>query len=128
MVEVNDIMLGNYITLKEVKLDEYLTQEPKIIKVDSIYFDVLAPEIYLINGYTLKFYDPILITEEWLTNFNFNYYQKFDEWFENPDQTGFCIYRNYETGNWYCDSTDIMYVHELQNIFRMKRKIDLFIN
>ena len=49
MVEVNDIMLGNYIVLKEIKLDEYLTQEPKIIKVDSIYFDVLATDIYLIN-------------------------------------------------------------------------------
>lgn len=128
MVEVSDIMLGNYIILKEVKIDEYITQDPKIVKVDSLYFDILSPDIYLINGYTVGFYDPIMITEDWLTKFNFNYYQKFDEWYENPDQSGFYISRNYENGYWSCGSVDIQYVHELQNIFRMKRKLDLFID
>jgi len=128
MIEVNDIMIGNYISLKEIKIDEYLTHEPRVIRVDSIYFDVLFPEIYLINGYVLRFYDPIIITEDWLISLNFNYCQKFDEWFETPDQTGIVISRNYENGHWYFNSISIQYVHELQNLFRMENKINLLID
>jgi len=118
MVNINDIMLGNYI----------IQRDHKIIKVDSIYFDILENDKYLINGDELKLYDPIIITEDWLIEFDFHYDKNFDEWFENDDYTGFSISRDYENGRWICsNSIDISYLHELQNIFRIERKNNLSI-
>lgn len=110
---------------KEVEIDEYLKGESRVIKVDSIYFDAIDPSLYLVNGHPCEFYNPILITEEWLMELGFNYSYEFDEWFENPDDSGFMMVRNYETGKWSNGSVDILYIHELQNLYKMKRGIKL---
>ena len=119
MIEVRQIMIDNLIMQKEVKVDEYITQEAKVIKVDSIYFDALSPDVYLVNGYPTDFYDPILLTEEWLLKFNFNYSYKYDEWYQHVDHTGMSLIRNYDTGEWYIGPNKIMYLHEFQNMLRM---------
>ncbi|CAG7581032.1 MAG: hypothetical protein SLAVMIC_00639 [uncultured marine phage] len=120
-------MIGNLILQKEIKIDEYLTQDPKIIKVDSIYFDALIPDVYLINGYPTNFYDPILLTEEWLLKFSFSYSYKYDEWNQYSDQTGLSLMRDYDTGEWYVGSLKIRYLHEFQNIL-MINGVDVIID
>lgn len=127
-MDAKDLMIGNFIIQKEILIDDYLSEDSKVIKVDSIYFDAIVRELYLVNGFPCNFYDPILITEDWLTEFNFTYFEEYDEWSETVDGSGFLICRCPESGDWLTESINISYVHELQNLFKMKRKFSLKLN
>jgi len=130
MLNHKDLMIGNYVFRKSIKIDEYITEERSVVIIDSIYNDALSPDNFLINGYPLSFFEPVPITERWLSEFNFYHVREYDEWVENMDGSGLILSRCYESGdsnNWCVDNIKIRYIHELQNLFRIKRGISLFI-
>jgi hypothetical protein len=120
-IKKEDITVGCLISRKSLDVDEFTTIGKEIIIVDTIYFDVLQPDIFLINGYPTHFYEPILLTEYWLMRFGFSYSYKYDEWFEYEDNSGIGMLLDYETGSWLMDASEVKYVHQFQILYNISR-------
>lgn len=117
MVNYKNLMIGNFILRKEIKIDEYLTDDEKVIKVDSIYPDIMNDN-FLINGKSCDYFIPIPLNTYWIERFSFYYMKEYDEWSQIEGGSG-RILRNCYDGYWEIDNFKIKYVHQLQNILNI---------
>lgn len=115
MVNYENLMIGNFILEKEIKIDEYLKEDEKVIKIDSIYPDIMNGN-FIINGKLCKYYNPISINLYWLERFSFYYMKEYDEWSQIEGGSGRIIRDCYDNGYWEIDNFKIKYVHQLQNL------------
>lgn len=121
MLKLNSISIGNYLSIKEFKINEYVSKSKFIIRVRDIEQDFLNLRLYTINGYPLTLVYPIYITEEWLKELSFTFDENYNEWFQYPDKSGLSIERDdYDPMVWRVSSNiKIEYIHQLQNIINM---------
>ena len=115
-MKVNELRIGNF-----VQLNTNITQ------VDVIdYNQIIATEFGLIE---LKYIKPIPLTEEWLLKFGF---YKNDELFTIEwNEFSFSIF-DFDNGKFAINNSfnyvDIIYVHQLQNLYFALTGEELIIN
>ena len=104
-MKADELMLGNY----------FLDLNNEIDEVYDIYFDT-DEGVRFINNWNISVIKPVLLTERWLIKFGF---KKIDK-----DINGYYVWMiehitvfEQNKGYDYNDSTNIKYVHQLQNLY-----------
>lgn len=113
-MKAKELRIGNYIYEPE-------SSEPVPFKVWGAYQEKGNDKV---NGYPIALFQPIPLTEEWLTKFGFlkNYSNSYTSY--KLSSRGFTIEYDFRNGEnvinaamLECVGLDIDYVHQLQNLF-----------